>query len=81
MSYFVHDADDVFFYYQRHDYYGIYLYLKLLSKFIRILRMTFCYTQLSLPVPPLFSIMFLDTLCTKKWYDMPHVGCGIHSLQ
>ena len=24
----------------------------------------------SLPVPPLFSIMFLDTLCSKKWYDM-----------
>ena len=35
----------------------------------------------SLPVPPLFSIMFLDTLCSKKWYDVPHVGCGIHSLQ
>ena len=27
------------------------------------------------------SIMFLDTLCSKKWYDMPHIGCGIHSLQ
>ena len=35
----------------------------------------------SLPVPPLFTIMFLDTLCSKKWYDVPHVGCGIHSLQ
>ena len=35
----------------------------------------------SLPVPPLFSIMFLDTLYSKKWYDMPHTGCGIHSLQ
>ena len=35
----------------------------------------------SLPVPPLFTIMFLDTLCAKKWYDMPHIGCGIHSLQ
>ena len=35
----------------------------------------------SLPVPPLFSIMFLDTLCSKKWYDVPHIGCGIHSLQ
>ena len=23
--------------------------------------------------------MFLDTLCSKKWYDMPHIGCGIHS--
>ena len=29
----------------------------------------------SLLVPP------LDTLCSKKWYDMPHIGCGIHSLQ
>ena len=27
------------------------------------------------------SILFLDTLCSKKWYDMPHIGCGIHSLQ
>ena len=35
----------------------------------------------SLPVPPLFSIMFLDTLCSKKWYDMPHIRCGIHSHQ
>ena len=32
----------------------------------------------SLPVPPL---LFLDTLCSKKWYDMPHIGCVIHSLQ
>ena len=23
--------------------------------------------------PPLFSIMFLDTLCSKKWYNMPHI--------
>ena len=30
---------------------------------------------------PLFAIMFLDTLYSKKWYDMPHIGCGIHSLQ
>ena len=37
--------------------------------------------RVSLPVPPLFSILFLDTLCSKKWYDMPHIGCGIHSLQ
>ena len=35
----------------------------------------------SLPVPPLCPILFLDTLCSKKWYDMPHIGCGIHSLQ
>ena len=35
----------------------------------------------SLSVPPLFTITFLDTLCSKKWYDMPHIGCGIHSLQ
>ena len=35
----------------------------------------------SLPVLPLFVILFLDTLCSKKWYDMPHIGCGIHSLQ
>ena len=32
-------------------------------------------------LPSLFSIMFLDTLYSKKWYDMPHIGCGIHSLQ
>ena len=33
--------------------------------------------------PPLFAIMFLDTSkkCSKKWYDMPHIGCSIHSLQ
>ena len=35
----------------------------------------------SLPVSAAISIMFLDTLCSKKWYDMPHTGCGIHSLQ
>ena len=29
-------------------------------------------------LPSLFAIMFLDT--SKKWYDMPHIGCGIHSL-
>ena len=33
----------------------------------------------SLPMPPLLAILFLDTLCSKKWYDMPHIGCGIHS--
>ena len=32
-------------------------------------------------LPSLFAIMFLDTLYSKKWYDMPHIGCGIHSLQ
>ena len=32
-------------------------------------------------LPSLFSIMFLDTLYSKKWYDMPHIGRGIHSLQ
>ena len=32
-------------------------------------------------LPSLFSIMFLDTLYSKKWYDMPHIRCGIHSLQ
>ena len=32
-------------------------------------------------LPSLFSIMFLDTLYSKKWYDMPRIGCGIHSLQ
>ena len=32
-------------------------------------------------LPSLFSIMFIDTLYSKKWYDMPHVGYGIHSLQ
>ena len=35
----------------------------------------------SLPVSAAISIMFLDTLCSKKWYDMPHIGYGIHSLQ
>ena len=40
-----------------------------------------CDRRASLRVPPLFSILFLDTLCLKKWYDMPHVGCGIRSLQ
>ena len=30
-------------------------------------------------LPPLFD-MFLDTLCSKKSYDMPHIGCGIHAL-
>ena len=28
-------------------------------------------------LPSLFAIMFLDTLYSKKWYDMPH----IHSRQ
>ena len=37
--------------------------------------------RVSLPVFAAISIMFLDTLCSKKWYDMPHTGCGIHSLQ
>ena len=23
--------------------------------------------------PLLLSIMFLDTLCSKEWYDMPHI--------
>ena len=32
-------------------------------------------------LPSLFTIMFLDTLYSKKWYDMPHIGCGIHLLQ
>ena len=27
------------------------------------------------------SITLIDALCSEKWYDMPHVGCGIHSLQ
>ena len=31
--------------------------------------------------PSLFAIMFLDNLYSKKWYDMPHIGCGINSLQ
>ena len=35
----------------------------------------------SLPVSAAISIMFLDNLCSKKWYDMLHTGCGIHSLQ
>ena len=32
-------------------------------------------------LPSLLAIMLLDTLYSKKWYDMPHIGCGIHSLQ
>ena len=32
-------------------------------------------------LPSLFSIMLYDTLYSKKWYDMPHIGCGIHWLQ
>ena len=35
----------------------------------------------SLPVATAISIMFLDTLCSKKWYDMPHIEYVIHSLQ
>ena len=34
----------------------------------------------SLPVAVAIPIMFLETLCSK-WYDMPHTGSGIHSLQ
>ena len=33
------------------------------------------------PVAVAISIMFLDTLYSKKWYDMLHIGCGIHLLQ
>ena len=32
-------------------------------------------------LPSLLAIMFSDTLYSKKWYDMPHIECGIHSLQ
>ena len=32
-------------------------------------------------LPSLLAIMLLDTLYSKKWYDMPHIGCGIHSLR
>ena len=32
-------------------------------------------------LPSLLAIMLLGTLYSKKWYDMPHIGCGIHSLQ
>ena len=32
-------------------------------------------------LPSLLAILLLDTLCSKKWYDMPHTGCGIHSRQ
>ena len=44
--------------------------LRLLIYAVRICRL-----------PSLFAIMFLDTLYSKKWYDMPHIGCGIHLLQ
>ena len=32
-------------------------------------------------LPSLLAILLLDTLCSKKWYDMPHIGCGIHLRQ
>ena len=32
-------------------------------------------------LPSLLSILLLDTLCSKKWYDMPHIGSGIRSRQ
>ena len=32
-------------------------------------------------LPLLLAILLLNTLCSKKWYDMPHIGCGIHSRQ
>ena len=32
-------------------------------------------------LPSLLAILLLGTLCSKKWYDMPHTGCGIHSRQ
>ena len=32
-------------------------------------------------LPSLLAILLLDTLCSKKWYDMPYIGCGIHSRQ
>ena len=32
-------------------------------------------------LPSLLAILLLDTLCSKKWYDMPHIGYGIHSHQ
>ena len=35
----------------------------------------------SLPVAAAISILFLDTLCSKKWYDIPHIRCDINSLQ
>ena len=28
----------------------------------------------SLPVSAAISIMFLDSLCSKRWYDVPHIG-------
>ena len=31
-------------------------------------------------LPSLLAILLLDTLCSK-WYDMLHIGCGIHSRQ
>ena len=30
---------------------------------------------------PSLLAMLLDTLYSKKWYDMLHIGCGIHSLR
>ena len=29
----------------------------------------------------LYFFFFFDTLYSKTWYDMPHIRCGIHSLQ
>ena len=36
------------------------------------LRLLICAVRVC-RFPPLFAIMFLDTLCSKKWYDMPHI--------
>ena len=41
----------------------------------------FVLRRASLPVAVAISVMFRDTLCSKKWYDMPQIWCGIHSLQ
>ena len=32
-------------------------------------------------LPSLLAMLLLDTLCSKKWYDMTHIGCGIHWRQ
>ena len=32
-------------------------------------------------LPSLLAILLLETLCSKTWYDMPHIGCGIQSRQ
>ena len=42
---------------------------------IELLLLIYAVRVCRLPSP--LAILLLDTLCSKKWYDMPHIGCGI----